>query len=318
MPARLFCKTGELAGAAFVIRREATIGRLEDNQITLYPSYVSGYHARIFFDDDEGRYFLEDLRSSNGTELDGTPVTAPVRLGRLHVITFAHQVDFIFPAPEEEAVPDFGVRALDVPATDDSQEKTYIGDIFAPLPSLPSLESEGVGEKTMMHDPFTVLPELSEPEDIEEKTTFREAFTPLPTLEMTPLPEAQTPSETPPLSASEDTPGDEETILVSETAPTRFKLVVTMPDETLETFALEEGGQVVGRELACDLTIPHTSISRRHARITVEGGTVMLEDMGSKNGTFVDSTRITMAVPIRPGNVIRLGLTIKASLEGDS
>ena len=44
----------------------------------------------------------------------------------------------------------------------------------------------------------------------------------------------------------------------------------------------------------------------------------MLEDLGSKNATFVDSERVTTAVALRPGSIIRFGLTIKASLEGGS
>ncbi len=306
MPARLFCKTGELAGSAYSIGREATIGRLDDNQITLYPSYVSGYHARIYFDEAEGRYFLEDLNSSNGTELDGVPVLEPVRLDQLHVITFAHRVDFIFHAVAEAEAPVFSGSVLETSVSDDSRDKTYVGDIFAPLPDLSGLGAEDTGEKTRLRDPFMDMKTPATPQDSGEKTAIHEAFMPMPDLD---LPPASPPA------ASQDTPGDAETTQTPSIEPVPFKLIVTMPDESVETFVLEEGAQIIGRELSCDLTLPDTSISRQHARITVKAGKVILEDLGSKNATFIDGNRITTPVEIHLDSLIRFGLSIEASLE---
>ena len=95
MPAHFFCQTGEFAGSSFEIADEAMIGRNESD-VRLPAEMVSGTHARIYFDHERDAYFLEDLGSSNGTKLDGMPVTDPVKLGRLHVVTFADRVDFIF------------------------------------------------------------------------------------------------------------------------------------------------------------------------------------------------------------------------------
>ncbi len=96
MPARLFCKTGEFAGASFEVGRETTIGRGPDGGAGVSSDVISGRHARIYFDDAEGGYFLEDLGSRNGTRLDGTEVRGPVRLGPLHVVTLADRIDFIY------------------------------------------------------------------------------------------------------------------------------------------------------------------------------------------------------------------------------
>lgn len=100
MTARLFSKTGDLAGTEFEIEREATIGKSTGNTIVLAPGTISGQHARIYFDDNTQSYFLEDTKSRNGTRLDGMPVSGPERLGRLHVITFANAYDFIFIVPQ--------------------------------------------------------------------------------------------------------------------------------------------------------------------------------------------------------------------------
>ncbi len=288
MPAKLFCKTGELAGTAFFIDREATIGRLDENQVMLHPLYISGHHARIYFDEDEGRYFLEDCNSSNGTLLDGTRITEPVRLDRLHVITFARQVDFIFQVVAEASPP----------AGDDVREKTHLGDFYAPLPALPGIQA---GDSTQLHDPFSDLPSSVELQAAGEKTAFRDAFIPMPPLPEFPVPAGQPPAETPSPAAS-PTAG-------------QYVLEVTLTNGTVEAFALKEGVQFVGREPPCDIILSDSSISRRHARITVEAGQVTLEDLGSKNATFVDGDKLRAAVELRPDSRIRFGLSINASLK---
>ena len=48
-------------------------------------------------------------------------------------------------------------------------------------------------------------------------------------------------------------------------------------------------------------------MSRRHARIVIEGGTAILEDLGSKNGTFVGEKRLAAPVPLVDGDVFRVG-----------
>ncbi|HEX4072107.1 MAG TPA: FHA domain-containing protein [Planctomycetaceae bacterium] len=71
---------------------------------------------------------------------------------------------------------------------------------------------------------------------------------------------------------------------------------------------LTEGTYVVGRSLECDVVINDASVSRRHAKITIEGSMVTLHDLQSRNGTFVgdeavDSRQIVFGERIRFGNV---------------
>ncbi len=65
-------------------------------------------------------------------------------------------------------------------------------------------------------------------------------------------------------------------------------------------------GLKVGREAGNDLIISDPTVSRRHARIVQEGGTLVLYDEGSTNGTFVNEQRITRQ-PLKPGDVVRFG-----------
>jgi hypothetical protein len=51
-------------------------------------------------------------------------------------------------------------------------------------------------------------------------------------------------------------------------------------------------------------------VSRVHARVSLSGNAVVVEDLGSTNGTFVNAKRITSPVTLREGNVLRVGRQI--------
>lgn len=63
---------------------------------------------------------------------------------------------------------------------------------------------------------------------------------------------------------------------------------------------------VLGRENAT-ITLADEQTSRRHAAIRVVAGAVMIEDLGSTNGTFVDGRRIDAVTALSGGETIRLG-----------
>lgn len=72
-------------------------------------------------------------------------------------------------------------------------------------------------------------------------------------------------------------------------------------------FVLQQRENIVGRDPASDVWVDVPGISRRHARITVDGSAVLLEDLGSKNGTTVSDTPVDAAVVLRDGDRIRFG-----------
>ena len=71
---------------------------------------------------------------------------------------------------------------------------------------------------------------------------------------------------------------------------------------------LYEGENVLGRDPGPRGAIPDASVSRRHARLMLTGDTATLEDLGSKNGSFVCDRRIDRPTPLTDGDAVRLGL----------
>jgi predicted component of type VI protein secretion system len=64
------------------------------------------------------------------------------------------------------------------------------------------------------------------------------------------------------------------------------------------------GVTVIGRNPECDISIPTDEISRRHAELRPSQDGVMVEDLGSANGTFVNDRRITREL-IKHGDELR-------------
>jgi DNA-binding winged helix-turn-helix (wHTH) protein len=74
-----------------------------------------------------------------------------------------------------------------------------------------------------------------------------------------------------------------------------------------QSFALTDGEHLAGRDAECSLVIDASSVSRRHARITVVSGAATIEDLDSTNGTHVNGTRISGLTPLGPGDEVSLG-----------
>jgi DNA-binding winged helix-turn-helix (wHTH) protein len=76
--------------------------------------------------------------------------------------------------------------------------------------------------------------------------------------------------------------------------------------------ALPDGETVIGREPEAGVSIDSLHISRRHARIVVSAGRAMLEDLGSKNGTYLNGRRITTPVELTEEDEIGVGHEVLA------
>jgi len=100
----------------------------------------------------------------------------------------------------------------------------------------------------------------------------------------------------------------------------RFVATVTAADSTAPAsgmrmsvsgggrqFLLAEGVTVIGRAGDAGVRIESGGVSRHHARIVIDRGHAHVEDLGSKNGTFVDGKPVADARVLRDGDEIRVG-----------
>jgi hypothetical protein len=82
--------------------------------------------------------------------------------------------------------------------------------------------------------------------------------------------------------------------------------------------ALGEGENILGRDYGVAVWIDSTTVSRRHARIVIQGSDAIVEDLGSKNGTYVQDERLTTPRRLSDRDQIRIGsvvLTFRESSE---
>lgn len=93
--------------------------------------------------------------------------------------------------------------------------------------------------------------------------------------------------------------------IVEERPPAVARVVAT---KTLGTsFRVGDREYVLGRASAADVSLPHPSVSRRHARIAPIAGAHVLTDLGSTSGTTVNGTKLAGEHVLRDGDVIGLG-----------
>ena len=74
-----------------------------------------------------------------------------------------------------------------------------------------------------------------------------------------------------------------------------------------KSIAIGRTESVLGRSLDADIRFDVPGVSRRHARIVVDGEHVALEDLGSQNGTYLRGERITRRATLADGDEVRLG-----------
>lgn len=83
-------------------------------------------------------------------------------------------------------------------------------------------------------------------------------------------------------------------------------LILFKKDGSTKNFRLPSSVTTVGRRRDCDLCIPIMPISRRHCEINMDQNRLTIRDLGSKNGTFVNGSRISEAV-LKAGDQLKIG-----------
>jgi ABC transport system ATP-binding/permease protein len=79
------------------------------------------------------------------------------------------------------------------------------------------------------------------------------------------------------------------------------------PQSKPTALSIGDGTTVIGRAADADIVVNLPTISARHARLFRRGDDIVLEDLGSSNGTFVNHRRIHQPTILRPGDIVGLG-----------
>lgn len=282
MNARLFCKTGQLAGTLRNFSESLMIGKGAEADLQLQADAISAKHARISYDTNARCFVLEDLGSRNGTRIDGARVRGKEKLGNLHVITFAEKFDFIFQIIAEE--PGAGqpqpLPAVDRPKKQEAAEagRTVVDDKPVITPEMKTLKENESPEQDRHSDRTVIQTDFGAPPVV-------------PGAKKTPI------------EPQKGVGGGQQR---ESSAHLKFELEVDIGKTSV--FTLREGENTVGRESSCDVPIDDNSISRNHAVLTVWAGRVTVKDLQSKNYTFVADKKIAEEIEIESGTRLRFGI----------
>jgi two-component system cell cycle response regulator len=92
-------------------------------------------------------------------------------------------------------------------------------------------------------------------------------------------------------------------------------LVVIYGSELGKKYNLNAASLVIGRSSKCDIQIDQESISRNHSKIVNTGKSILVRDLGSTNGTYVNDEPVDEYI-LRDGDLIKIGRTIFKFLTG--
>src|SRR5215510_378054 len=101
---------------------------------------------------------------------------------------------------------------------------------------------------------------------------------------------------------------DDEPTMMGQGRPSAT-LVIRQGPQAGMSFPLTGNQVIIGREEGIGISLQDPESSRRHARISWQGGRFVVEDMGSTNGTFVNGIQITSPQILSPGDSIGIGQT---------
>ena len=95
-----------------------------------------------------------------------------------------------------------------------------------------------------------------------------------------------------------------------------FRLIMRQGPNVGKSYDLTKEVITIGRDLSNDLVINDAELSRHHSRLTRQGTRYVIEDLGSTNGTFVNSSRVSGQYTLNAGDLVNFGDTVTMLFEG--
>jgi ABC-type multidrug transport system ATPase subunit/pSer/pThr/pTyr-binding forkhead associated (FHA) protein/ABC-type multidrug transport system permease subunit len=277
--------------------RSWMIGRAPDCDVVIDNPIVSSHHCRLTL--SAGRLSLDDLKSANGTYVNGNRIAVPTAVSADDRITLGKTVPF--PWPDGSVPPTNLIGKTDVETAEKTrrvnatQEIITIGrapdnDIQLDYPAVsshhariiavdgqPYIEDLGSTNGTSLTQPGKRISRAPiGPDDVVFFGSFR-------------MPAAR--------------------LLEGK---------LNLGNKAHDTISFSKDVMVFGRAPGCDKVLSNPSVSARHARLTRQSGGFLLEDLHSSNGTYVNGKRIDGPTRVSAGDIIGLGTyTFKIDNQGN-
>jgi serine/threonine protein kinase len=93
------------------------------------------------------------------------------------------------------------------------------------------------------------------------------------------------------------------------------KFILRLQTKPVKIFHLDGDHLIIGRSPDCQITIEDMNVSRRHAELLLASQGYRIQDLGSKNGTFLNGKQVTGGISLSPGDEVMLGSTTLFTFE---
>jgi len=100
-------------------------------------------------------------------------------------------------------------------------------------------------------------------------------------------------------------------------AKAQYRLVVRQGPVAGQVFELNKDEISIGRDIANDFVINDSEVSRKHAKLTLEGDRYKIEDLNSTNGTYIDGQRLIGPHLMAIGEIIMFGDNVGVIFDGE-
>jgi ABC-type multidrug transport system ATPase subunit/pSer/pThr/pTyr-binding forkhead associated (FHA) protein/ABC-type multidrug transport system permease subunit len=277
------------------------IGRADDCDIISPEPTVSGHHCRLIL--DAGNYWVEDLNSPNGVYINGQRIPA----GQMaHIppgaqVTLGRQVPMPWPGQDifTPSAPPFAATVYGGPPLSNSGQPSA-GRVIT-IGRAPGSDKQ-VDLPIVSWEHARIVFDGARPilEDLGSRNG-------------TSIDRVDNRIQRAYLDPASDVYLGSYKIAARELLGVQR---ITIGEAAFDKVEFRGNSMVIGRDPQADLRLDYPMVSWRHARLTREAGGILVEDLGSRNGTFVSGARISGKVLAKPGQEIGLGSYRFQLLEG--
>ena len=276
---------------------EWTFGRAPDCDVVIAADNISFRHCRLTRDGDE--YLLEDLGSSNGTYVNGKPISAPTPVEPTDKILLAGSVKLEWPV---DAIPETWA-----PERKEAAERPMTIQSFAPQTVKASAAG---GTITIGRDPEGDVV-ITEPGvswhharltvTADGKATLEDAGSSNGTFlnsKQNRIDRIDITSKDVVFLGSHRVPAND--LFAAQSVP------AALPEPERPITLTVDRPMMIGRDPECERVLDHPMVSWRHAKITRQADGFRVEDLGSTNGTFLNGKRITGVQRAKDGDIVEV------------